>query len=96
MISHNSVCMDPVKVAGVSEWPVPSNKKEVQSFLGFTNFYRRFIQYFSHQPDLSLISPRKMQFGSRVPMNNPPLLSSRKRSLPHQSLLFPKILILSV
>jgi len=40
--------MDPVKVAGVMEWPTPSNRKEVQSFLGFTNFYRRFIQGFSH------------------------------------------------
>src|ERR1700678_2190328 len=40
--------MDAVKIAGVSEWPVLSNKKKVQSFLGFTNFYRRFIQDFSH------------------------------------------------
>jgi hypothetical protein len=40
IISHNSVCMDPVKIAGVFEWPILSNKKEVQSFLGFTNFYR--------------------------------------------------------
>ena len=47
IISHNSVAMDPVKVAGVADWPVPMNKKEVQSFLGFTNFYRRFIQGFS-------------------------------------------------
>jgi hypothetical protein len=39
IISHNSICMDPIKVAEVSEWPIPSNKKEVQSFLGFTNFY---------------------------------------------------------
>ena len=39
--------MDPIKVAGVSEWPVPSNK-EVQLFLGFTNFYQQFIWDFSH------------------------------------------------
>ena len=43
IISHNSVKMDLAKVAGVAEWPVPSTKKELQSFLRFTNFYRRFI-----------------------------------------------------
>jgi len=43
IISHNSVAMDLVKIAGVTEWPAPTNKKEVQSFLGFTNFYRQFI-----------------------------------------------------
>jgi len=46
IILHNSVAMDPVKVAGIRDWPAPTNK-EVQSFLGFTNFYRRFIQGFS-------------------------------------------------
>jgi hypothetical protein len=47
IISHNSVAMDPVKVAGVVDWPEPTSKKEVQSFLGFTNFYRHFIKDFS-------------------------------------------------
>ena len=48
VVSHDLVKMDPAKVAGVSEWPTPSNKKEVQSFLGFINFHRRFIEGFSH------------------------------------------------
>src|SRR3981189_2459597 len=39
--------MDPTKVTGVAEWPTLKNWKEVQSFLGFTNFYRRFIPHFS-------------------------------------------------
>ena len=46
--SHDSVKMDPAKVAGVAEWPTPSTKMKVQSFLGFTNFYQRFIEEFSH------------------------------------------------
>jgi hypothetical protein len=48
IISHNTVEMDPVKVAGVADWPTPTNKKEVQSFVRFINFYRRFIPGFSH------------------------------------------------
>jgi len=43
----NEVSMDPVKVAGVREWPTPENKTDVQAFLGFINFYQRFIQDFS-------------------------------------------------
>ena len=48
--SHNLVKMDPAKLARVAEWPTLSNKKEVQSFLGFTNFYQRFIEGSSHIP----------------------------------------------
>ena len=46
IISENRISMDPVKIASIQEWPAPTNKKEVQSFLGFMNFYRRFIKGF--------------------------------------------------
>jgi hypothetical protein len=39
--------MDPAKVTAVAEWTYPKNKKALQMFLGFANFYRRFIQSFS-------------------------------------------------
>jgi hypothetical protein len=47
ILSENHVEMDPVKIEGVRGWPQPKNVKELQSFLGFINFYRRFIQDFS-------------------------------------------------
>ena len=47
VISENEVSMDPVKVVEVQEWPTLENKTDVQTFLGFVNFYRRFIWDFS-------------------------------------------------
>jgi len=47
VILENKVAIDPVKVAGVHEWPIPENQTNVQAFIGFINFYRRFIQDFS-------------------------------------------------
>jgi len=39
--------MDPIKVQGIADWPTPLTVKDVQSFLGFCNFYRVFIKNFS-------------------------------------------------
>ena len=47
ILSEKQVEMDPVKIEGVAKWPIPRNVKDVQSFLGFVNFYRRFIEDFS-------------------------------------------------
>src|SRR5260221_12073654 len=47
VISKDHVAMDPMKVHRVTEWLTPMKVKEVQSFLGFVNFYRKFICNFS-------------------------------------------------
>jgi len=47
IIGENTVAMDPVKVQAVTEWPIPLCKRDVQVFLGFTNFYRRFIKNYA-------------------------------------------------
>ena len=48
ILSHGTVAMDPVKLAGVQDWPTPCNVTEVKSFLGFLNFYCHFVDDFSY------------------------------------------------
>src|SRR5260221_1440926 len=47
VISKDHVAMDLTKVCRVTEWLTPMKVKEVQSFLGFVNFYQKFIHDFS-------------------------------------------------
>src|SRR5882672_3143871 len=47
MVTPTSISMDTAKTDTISIWPTPTNLKAVQAFLGFANFYRRFIVGFS-------------------------------------------------
>ncbi len=60
IISSEGMCMDPDKVKAVMDWPSPDSRKALQRFLGFANFYRRFIRNFSQlaAPLTALTSPR--------------------------------------
>ncbi len=48
VISHKGIKKNPQKVETVREWPQPQNLKNVQSFLGFANFYRQFVDDYLH------------------------------------------------
>ena len=47
--------MDPVKISIIKGWLMPRNISEVQLFLGFINFYYRFIKKYS-EVAISLIN----------------------------------------
>ena len=47
IIDKDGVHMDPARVKAISEWPRPKTYRDIQVFLGFCNFYRRFIYNFS-------------------------------------------------
>jgi len=47
IINGQQVQMDPTKLEAMSKWPTPTKKKEVQAFLCFANYYRRFIANYS-------------------------------------------------
>ncbi len=61
IIARGQVRMDPEKVRAVLDWPRPDTRKQLQRFLGFANFYRRFIRNYSRTaaPLTALTSPAR-------------------------------------
>ena len=47
ILSPDGLRMSDDKVKIILDWPTPRKVKDVQSFLGFANFYRRFIPFYS-------------------------------------------------
>jgi Reverse transcriptase (RNA-dependent DNA polymerase) len=47
VVSDKGISMQQDKVGAVRDWPTPSTKVELQTFLGLANYYRRFIHNFS-------------------------------------------------
>ena len=47
IISENQIKIDPEKLEEIRDWPTLTTVKQVRSFLGFRNFYRKFIGYYA-------------------------------------------------
>jgi len=47
MVSNEGIKVDPKKIKAVHSWPRPSSVTKIQSFLGLTGYYHRFVYGFS-------------------------------------------------
>ena len=47
VVSSEGIRADPDKTQKVKEWATPTNVNDLRTFLGFTGFYRRFVQNYS-------------------------------------------------
>ena len=47
VISPDGISVDHSRVETILSWPEPKNTHDIQSFIGFANFYRRFIKNFA-------------------------------------------------
>lgn len=70
VLSTEGISMDPRKTSSISDWPKPNSVKDIQVFLGFCNFYRRFVPNYSTltQPLTALL--RKDSGPSNFPLND--------------------------
>ena len=48
IVGKGQVKMEQEKIKAAKEWKTPTRVKDMESFLGFANFYQHFIQNFSH------------------------------------------------
>ncbi|KAI3359497.1 hypothetical protein L3Q82_013906 [Scortum barcoo] len=70
IVGRGSLQMDPAKVSAVASWPTPSSRKQLQRFLGFANFYRRFIRgYSTVAAPLTALTSSKVTFQWSVAAN---------------------------
>ena len=63
VVRSDGVTMEPSRVESVAQWPEPESVRDLQVFLGFANFYRRFIEGYSRIAEpLTTLTAKKVPF----------------------------------
>lgn len=63
IIERGAIQMDPAKISAVRDWSRPEDGKQLKRFLGFSNFYRRFIRDYSRvAAPLTALTSSKRRF----------------------------------
>jgi hypothetical protein len=86
VITPDGMEMSEDKIEAIKEWQAPKSLRDVQSFLGFANFYRRFIKDFSRvcRP-LTESTKGEKRTGVGCPKWKSPSKGLRNSSPQHQS-----------
>jgi hypothetical protein len=67
VVGQKGVKIDKKKVQIVLDWSTPKTVKDIQFFLGFANFYRRFIQKYSGITEpISLLTRKETEFAWEI------------------------------
>lgn len=71
VLKPGAIGMQPAKIEVIENWPTPKSVKQVQSLLGFTNFYRQFIPNYTQLvlPIQKLVNQR-IKFSWTVEQDN--------------------------
>ena len=59
VVGKDGIRVDPKKVEAVTRWPVPQDVGQLCSFLGFNNYFRRFLQGYSSMVGCLTLMTRK-------------------------------------
>ena len=68
VVSSKGIETNPKKIAAILNWPQPRNVTQIRSFLGFCNYYRKFIKAYAQVAKL-LYSLQKMQRKRQMRLN---------------------------
>ena len=65
IISTNGISIDPEKVQTIFDWETPTLVKDIQPFLGFSNFYQQFVERFSQRTRLFTKLTKEEQYSMK-------------------------------
>lgn len=93
IVEENGIRINYNRISCIKDWPQPANKKELQRFLGFVNWYRRHIKNFSliSAPLTDLLKGTKYQWNKMAEfafdnlkqiLLSPPILRQPNWNLP--------------
>ena len=71
MVSKGGVRVSPESIRAVVEWPTLKSVKDVQKFIGLTNYHRSFIKGYSEmaEPLLGMLRSKQFQWGPSEPQS---------------------------